>query len=132
MRIFWKSNRTRYFQKSLPHRLPASPAIKYVHYSIVHHFYRRFRSRDMVDKELLDILCCPETKQDLTLVEGSVISKINQRIKEGKLKNRAGETIKEPIDAGLLREDRKYIYAIREDIPIMLIDEAIPYDESFS
>lgn len=86
----------------------------------------------MVDKELLDILCCPETKQDLTLIEGSAILKINQQIKEGKLKNRAGEVIKEPIDAGLLREDRKYIYAIREDIPIMLIDEAIPYDESFS
>ena len=86
----------------------------------------------MVDKELLDILCCPETKQDLTLVEGPVISKINQLIKEGKIKNRAGETVKEPMDAGLLREDRKYIYQIREDIPIMLIDEAIPYDESFS
>jgi uncharacterized protein YbaR (Trm112 family) len=86
----------------------------------------------MVDKELLDILCCPETKQDLTLVEGPVISKINQLIKEGKIKNRAGEAVKEPMDAGLLREDRKYIYQIREDIPIMLIDEAIPFEESFS
>ena len=78
----------------------------------------------MVDKELLDILCCPETKQDLTLVEGSAIAKINQRIKEGTLKNRSGETIKEPIGGGLLREDHKYLYPIREDIPIMLIDEA--------
>lgn len=86
----------------------------------------------MVDKELLDILCCPETKQDLTLVNETVVSKINQRIKEGTLKNRAGEAIKEPIEAGLLREDRKYLYAIREDIPIMLIDEAIPYDDSLS
>jgi uncharacterized protein YbaR (Trm112 family) len=86
----------------------------------------------MVDKELLEILCCPETKQDLILIDGNAIAKINQRIKEGTLKNRAGETIKEPIDAGLLREDRKFIYAIREDIPIMLIDEAIPYEDSFS
>ena len=86
----------------------------------------------MVDKELLDILCCPETKQDLTLVEGSAIAKINQKIKEGTIKNRAGETVKDPLEAGLLREDRKYLYAIREDIPIMLIDEAIPFDESFS
>ena len=86
----------------------------------------------MVDKELLDILCCPETKQDLTLVEESAITKINQRIKVGNLKNRAGETIREPIEAGLLRTDRKFLYPIREDIPIMLIDEAIPYDETFS
>lgn len=84
----------------------------------------------MVDKELLEILCCPETKQDLTLLKEPVIAKINQRIKEGTLKNRAGETIKEPIGGGLLREDRKYLYPIREDIPIMLIDEAIPCDET--
>ena len=87
----------------------------------------------MVDKELLDILCCPETKQDLTLITGAVIEKINQRIKEGGVKNRGGQLVKEPIDSGLLREDRQYIYAIREDIPIMLIDEALgfaPFDDA--
>jgi uncharacterized protein YbaR (Trm112 family) len=86
----------------------------------------------MVDKELLDILCCPETKQDLTLVGEGTIAKINQRIKEGTLKNRAGEAIRDPIEAGLLRTDRMFLYPIREDIPIMLIDEAIPYEEAFS
>ena len=83
----------------------------------------------MVDKELLDILCCPETKQDVTLVEGDVIKKINSKIKQGSLKNRGGEVVKEEIDAGLVREDKKYLYPIREDIPIMLIDEAIPFEE---
>jgi uncharacterized protein YbaR (Trm112 family) len=83
----------------------------------------------MVDKELLDILCCPETKQDVVLVEGDVIARINNRIKDGSLKNRGGDVIKEAIDAGLVREDKKYLYPIREDIPIMLIDEAIPFDE---
>jgi uncharacterized protein YbaR (Trm112 family) len=83
----------------------------------------------MVAKELLDILCCPETKQELMLMEGETILKVNKRIKDGTLKNRGGETMKEPIDAGLLREDRKFLYPIREDIPIMLIDEAIPFEE---
>jgi uncharacterized protein len=83
----------------------------------------------MVDKELLDILCCPETKQDVKLVEGDVIAKINAKIKGGTLKNRGGELVKEQIDAGLLREDKKYLYPIREDIPIMLIDEAIPFEQ---
>jgi uncharacterized protein YbaR (Trm112 family) len=82
----------------------------------------------MIDKELLDILCCPETKQDVQYIEGEPIKKINQRIKDGSLKNRAGDTVKEPIDAGLLREDRSYLYPIREDIPIMLIDEAIAFE----
>jgi uncharacterized protein YbaR (Trm112 family) len=88
------------------------------------------RSARMVDKELLDILCCPETKQDVKLVESDVIAKINAKIKDGTLKNRGGEVVKEQIDAGLLREDKKYLYPIREDIPIMLIDEAIPFDQA--
>ena len=83
----------------------------------------------MVAKDLLDILCCPETKQDLVLIEGETIDKINQKIQAGTIKNRGGEFLKEKIDSGLLREDRKYIYPIREDIPIMLIDEAIPFEE---
>jgi uncharacterized protein YbaR (Trm112 family) len=87
------------------------------------------RSISMIDKELLDILCCPETKQDIQYVEGRPIDKINDRIKAGSLKNRGGDTVKEPIDAGLLREDRHYLYPIREDIPIMLIDEAIAFEE---
>ena len=86
----------------------------------------------MLDKELLAILCCPETKQDLTLLDASTVAKINQAIKAGKLKNRAGEIVKETIEAGLLRSDRKYLYPIREEIPFMLIDEAIPYGDLFS
>ena len=82
----------------------------------------------MVDQKLLDILCCPETKQDVTLVSSDVIKKINAKIKDGTVKNRAGDIVKDPIDAGLLREDRKFLYPIREDIPIMLIDEALPFD----
>ena len=80
----------------------------------------------MVDKVLLDILCCPETKQDLTLLPEPAIAKINQRIKEGAVKNRSGQAVREAIDGALLRADKKFLYPIREDIPIMLIDEAIP------
>jgi uncharacterized protein YbaR (Trm112 family) len=82
----------------------------------------------MVDRELLDILCCPETKQDLSLLPVQTIAKINQRIKDGKIRNRGGQAVREPVDGALLRADRAYLYPIREDIPIMLIDEAIPCD----
>lgn len=81
----------------------------------------------MVDQKLLEILCCPETKQDVQLVDDKIIKKINGAIKAGTVKNRANETVKDIIGAGLLREDKKYLYPIREDIPIMLIDEAIPF-----
>lgn len=83
----------------------------------------------MIDQKLLSILCCPETKQDVTLAEDSVVKDLNARINSGSVTNRGGEKVSEPIDGGLVREDGKYLYPIREDIPVMLIDEAIPMSD---
>jgi len=83
----------------------------------------------MVDQQLLDILCCPETKQDVAVIENSIVDRINAKIAAGDLKNRAGEEVKEKIDSGLVREDKQYVYPIRQDIPIMLIDEATPFEQ---
>ena len=47
-------------------------------------------------------------------------------IASGNLKNRAGKQVSEKLDAGLLRADGKWLYPIREEIPVMLLDEAIP------
>jgi uncharacterized protein len=82
----------------------------------------------MVDKELLDMLCCPETKEDVSLADGGLIETLNRKVEAGQLKNRGGEIVKEKMDSGLIRADRKVLYPIREDIPIMLIDEAIPLE----
>lgn len=83
----------------------------------------------MVDPELLSILVCPENKTPVTEADSDLVAKVNAAIEAGTLKNRAGENIKERIDGGLVREDRLYLYAVRDDIPIMLIDEAIPLDQ---
>ncbi|OPY75553.1 MAG: hypothetical protein A4E63_00290 [Syntrophorhabdus sp. PtaU1.Bin050] len=50
-------------------------------------------------KELLDILCCPKCKGDIELAS-------------------SGD--------GLICNKCKLLYPIKDDIPIMLIDEAIP------
>src|SRR5690606_2839530 len=82
--------------------------------------------RDMVDPQLLEILCCPETRQDVTLAPAGMIEDLNRRIEAGALVNRAGEPVREKLDAGLLRADGAVLYPIREDIPVMLVEEAIP------
>ena len=79
-----------------------------------------------MDKELLDMLCCPETKQDVSLADAPLVESLNRKIEAGQLKNRGGEILREKLDSGLIRADGKFLYPVREDIPIMLIDEAIP------
>ena len=78
-----------------------------------------------LDPELLKILACPETKEPVALASDSMVKRMNDLIDQGKVKNRGGEVVTEPIDGGLVREDRTYLYPIRDDIPIMLIEEAI-------
>ncbi len=78
-----------------------------------------------MDKQFIDMLCCPETHKDVSLATEHLIANINDKIKSGIITNRGGDTIKDPIDGGLIRSDKKLLYPIREDIPIMLIDEAI-------
>ncbi len=83
----------------------------------------------MIDQELLNILACPETKQDLELASTELIEKINSLIEKGSLTNRGGQKLEQKIEGGLIQKtDRKYLYPIREDIPIMLVEESIAVD----
>lgn len=80
----------------------------------------------MIDKTLLEILVCPENKTPVRLADDALVAKVNAAVDAGTLQNRIGEKVDAKIDAGLLREDGAFLYAIRDDIPIMLIDQSIP------
>jgi uncharacterized protein YbaR (Trm112 family) len=60
-------------------------------------FAKRIDEFNMISKELLDILCCPETKADLILDGNTLVS----------------------TDKNTRRR-----YRIEDDIPVMLIDES--------
>ncbi|HKI98130.1 MAG TPA: Trm112 family protein [bacterium] len=79
----------------------------------------------MIDEQLLEILACPEDKSPVRLAEAELVARINAAIAAGRLQNRGGVPVTEPIDGGLVRADGKWLYPIRDDIPVMLIDEAI-------
>ena len=80
----------------------------------------------MIDPELLKILCCPETHQELKEADQSLLDKLNQEISAGALKARSGKPVTDKLDGGLIRADGKFLYPVRQNIPVMLIDEAIP------
>lgn len=78
-----------------------------------------------MDNRLLDILVCPETKQPLRLADPALVQAANSLIGSGSLRNRSGQVITELISAILVRDDGLVAYAVRDDIPIMLIEESI-------
>ena len=79
----------------------------------------------MISQDLLDILVCPETKANLSLAEDGLIAELNQKLDKGELVNKAGNKIDAKFEAGLVREDKKVLYRIENDIPIMLIEEGV-------
>jgi uncharacterized protein YbaR (Trm112 family) len=82
----------------------------------------------MIDPELLEILVCPETKQSLTQAGEDVLNRLNQAVQGGYVENQGGRKVTATVHEGLVREDGKILYPVKEDIPIMLVDEAIRLD----
>ncbi len=88
------------------------------------------QEKGIISQDLLAILCCPETKQDIRLLEPNLVEQLNRRIEKGELKTKGGQPVSEKIDGGLLRNDEVVVYPIRDQIPIMLIEEGILIEKS--
>ncbi|HJU03580.1 MAG TPA: hypothetical protein VJ692_00405, partial [Nitrospiraceae bacterium] len=48
-----------------------------------------------LDPDLLAILCCPETKQDVSLADNELINRLNDRIEKRKVKNKGDQIVTE-------------------------------------
>lgn len=82
-----------------------------------------------LDKDLLTILCCPETKQSLSIADEALVKRLNEAVTKGTLLNKARKKVTEPLSGGLIRSDGRVVYPVRENIPVMLIEEGIPLAE---
>jgi uncharacterized protein YbaR (Trm112 family) len=79
----------------------------------------------MIDRRLLDILCCPVTKSPVRQLTAGELDALNRAIAEGKVCTEAGTPLKSAAAAGLITRDGRTIYRIEDDIPVMLADEAV-------
>jgi uncharacterized protein YbaR (Trm112 family) len=78
-----------------------------------------------MDRKLLDILCCPSTRQSLALLDAQALDALNRAIAAGGVK-RADETVQaEALREALLTRDRKTVYRVDDGIPVLLAEEAI-------
>ena len=78
-----------------------------------------------LDPELLSILVCPESHQKLSLAEEPMVAAVNASIAAGTQRTVAGAEVSEAVDGGLVREDGKVFYPIRESIPVLLVEEGL-------
>lgn len=81
-----------------------------------------------MDKELLEILCCPETRQDLREASGQELSALNAKIGRGELKDAQGRSVKRVLETALFRQDGKRAYPVRDGIPVLLVEDALVLD----
>ena len=80
----------------------------------------------MLDRALLDIVCCPVTRSPLTLLPEHELARLNERIAAGRLKNRDDALVTEPLTQALASRSAKLAYPVRDGIPVLLEDQAIP------
>jgi uncharacterized protein YbaR (Trm112 family) len=82
-----------------------------------------------IKKELLDILCCPVTKEPVEMLPADKLARLNDLIVTGSITTVDGKPVEAKIAEALITTDGKTIYRIDDDIPVMLVDMGIPTDQ---
>jgi len=78
-----------------------------------------------MDRKLLDILCCPTSKQPLALLGSAELAALNAAIAAGGVSRADGSPQADALGEGLVTRDRKWIYRVEDGIPVLLADEAL-------
>ena len=58
-----------------------------------------------------------------------MLARLNEAIAAGRVKNRSGDTVATALAGGLVASEANLLYPIVDDLPMMLIDEAIPLEQ---
>lgn len=77
-----------------------------------------------MDKKLLDILCCPASKQPLRPLSAGGLKRLNDAVAAGALRTVEDRPVDTPYGAALITADGKLVYRIDDGIPVLLADEA--------
>ncbi len=79
----------------------------------------------MLHADLLALLVCPQTHQDVTLASPAEVQQLVEGIKSGEVRTVAGQAADPALEGALIRADRTVAYPIRDGIPVMLIAEGL-------
>jgi uncharacterized protein YbaR (Trm112 family) len=78
-----------------------------------------------MDRKLIDLLCSPDTRQPLSLLDARGLDALNRAIGAGGVVKADGSTQAQPLREALLTRDRKQVFRVDDGIPVLLAEEAI-------
>lgn len=78
-----------------------------------------------VDRKLLDILCCPITRQPVEPLSRERLQRLNALIKTGEVKFADDTRVESPMREALITKNGERIYPVDDGIPVMLEERCI-------
>lgn len=78
-----------------------------------------------LDKRLLEILCCPTTKQPVGPASAAQLQALNAAIAAGGVVDAEGTPVTARLAAALVTRDGRTVYRVEDGIPVMLADQAV-------
>ena len=82
-----------------------------------------------IDPKLLDILCCPVSKQPLYPLSEAKLATVNAAIATGQVTQADNTVVETPLGEGLITKNKQRIYRIDDGIPVMLEEASISVDQ---
>ncbi|MGH8036621.1 MAG: Trm112 family protein [Stenotrophomonas sp.] len=78
-----------------------------------------------MDRKLIDLLCSPDTRQPLSLLDARGLDALNHAIGAGGVVKADGSAQAHTLREALLTRDRKQVFRVDDGIPVLLAEEAI-------
>jgi len=82
-----------------------------------------------IDPKLLEILCCPVSKQPVFPLSKEKLAALNTAIAAGHVTQANDTVVETPLGEGLITKNKQRIYRIDDGIPVMLEEESIAVDQ---
>lgn len=78
-----------------------------------------------IPEHLLDILCCPVSREPLLPLARNKLGKLNQAIEAGEIQYVDGDKVEAALAGALITRDGKVVYPIEDGIPVLLPERGI-------